>query len=499
MHSLAPASHMTTTKPFHSMFSLRQTRSLGWSSALTTGCAILLSITAAGLLIVSSIDGYLLITLFSALMAFALLTHGLPLTSLVIFLCIAILLTGIILPIPVRFTAEMLLMGIALCIAFGAVRTSLPFRSTRIAFILLVLTYALAVFNSNVPDVLTGLEGSRRVLLATSALLLGLSVGERSRIDWRRHVSILVLLMMVAAASSLFLHIALPDIEASLPRQADLYTAMIGGEARMQGLMSGPFHVAMLGAFLTLLGISYGMTQRKGAIPVLGLGAALVVLSSVRTGMISIIVGAAFLIVHYWLNRTGFKSRAVTAGTKPLRTALVLIAFGIGLYFVFRDSTVMEKLWVVGIDQRSNNRLLGLIEGWNLFLDSPIIGWGAGSAASGLSSYFHGVGNVHVSPHNGAVGIAVEVGIGGLMLFIWIWGSIAFRWFSTRRKHASYDKESLLIPATIPLAIFWIFGDALAALPVSLCLCLYIGLIVGSNAQASPLRNTNIDGASRIA
>src|SRR5690606_10689752 len=127
----------------------------------------------------------------------------------------------------------------------------------------------------------------------------------------------------------------------------------------------------------------------------------------------------------------------------------------------------IQSLFRLGSDQRLLSRFDRWQWSYDAFLDSPIIGWGPGSAGSTLGMFFPD--GIHVTPHNMYLKYAVETGIVGIALVLAILCTAFLRVIKMR------NQNSLALPALLVLAVFSISDPALEEIPVTVGLGIIIG------------------------
>lgn len=415
---------------------------------------------------------------------------------------LAVLLAGLVVPIPIRAVTEVTILGASVLAAVDGLRREQRFRIARIAFLLLFVLYAALLLHPNLPDLRTGLEGIRYTLVALAGLFVGLALPDRE--GRPRMIPAITGVLLIGATVSLAVHLIDPSFEQSLKRSADIATGMLGGQIRMQGLLSGPFHAAMLGAFLTLSGVWCLIRRSLWGVPLLVIGELVLLLARVRTGLITVLLGLIVLAVLGWRmrNRDQPVSRPAPINRlAPILTIPLLLAVGFGAGFVegngsanlvgessssgSSDNAAVSGLGSLPGDHRTGNRLKSMRSALDSTVNSPIIGRGPGSAASGLEAGFLDAGKVHEQPHDGPLGVAVEVGLVGLVAFLFLIGSVLANltralWAGRRPAEAGIASAAIF-----SLGFFFLTGDALGALPVSLSMLLLTGVYLANLQNGS--------------
>lgn len=402
---------------------------------------------------------------------------------------LAILLAGLPVPVPLRALIEVAIMAAATVVTTLGLARGSRMQTARIAFLLMLALYVALLSSSNIPDLGTGLQGIRYTMVALSGLMLGLALPDREGSRYGL-VGALSVLLLVGAAASLAVHALAPGYEESLSRSADIATSMLGGQMRMQGLLSGPFHVSMLGSFLTLSGAwILPQARRNGAwflaagLAFLGLGVALLLLARVRTGMIVTSLGLLVLLVAGIQQGPGFGQFFRVLRPRRLRdwaVAAVMVVALAGIVAVASQNVAVQEIGHLPHDHRVDSRVDAIEASWDIANESPLTGWGPGTASTGLRQEFVEADKTFEAPHNGALGLVIEAGLGALACFLAIVGSTVvnlFREFRGRRQKATIG---IALAGIMPVLGFWVVGDALAALPISLCLCLITGIFLAN-------------------
>jgi len=325
--------------------------------------------------------------------------------------------------------------------------------------------WAVLIFHANVPTLETGLLGLRKTVFCVVGLVLGAAVARRHLPAFERT---LVKILALGVGTSIALFLFAPALESSLvTRDADVYTGMLSGVARLQGIFAGPFHAATAGLILIVWGIARFRVQRNLALVCIGVGAIAVYLSLVRTAYVALAVAVAFMILA-----------SPTAGKAIRRivgVALAAIAGGVVITATNSEAfAIVETIFEFGTDARFAGRFPGYAEGLTLITQSPIFGWGAGSAGDTLGpAFIHGE---HVTSHNVLLKIGVEGGLLGLALWFGLITSAVRR----------LPRLSPYTPAAVGmlgiLLGMGLTGSSLEALPVTFVAFVLVGLGLDAGA-----------------
>lgn len=330
---------------------------------------------------------------------------------------------------------------------------------TKIALLVLILFFywfLLGALHPNVPSLYAGAVGWRKAVLPLGGIFMGMAARSTLRVKLERAV---VGVLGSALAASVLLHIYFPSLESEVSRGADVYTSLIAGQARLQGVFSGPFHIALA----SLVVLAWAMVRIR-RFPFLGLslatvGAIALYLSLVRTGFVAVGV----LVAIYVLVQGGSSRR--------LARFMAATAVATGAYFVFVSTPesvlILESLGGASSDSRLLNRFPGYEAALDLVADSPIFGWGAGSAGDTIAQLF--VGSVHLTPHNILLKMLFEGGIIGLAIF----ATLVVTLLSNLLKGGEAGKSGLM--ALTALLVMGLTGSAIEAMPVAYFVFVLVG------------------------
>ncbi|MDH3009321.1 O-antigen ligase family protein [Gordonia alkanivorans] len=308
---------------------------------------------------------------------------------------------------------------------------------------------------------IAGFQGVRKSVLAVGAIAWGCAVARQNR-DYVECFCVAVL--SVAMFISVIFWFLFPNISLSGGSSADMYTSLFEGHRRLTGFFAGPFHVA-LGALVLL---TWAMVR------------------SARWPCASFVVGAIGIVAGYLsLVRTFYPALALVCVVFLLvsptlihaarRLAVFGAALSVGLLLSVLFDTTGRLWWVVGSlagaseDSRFLNRIPGYWRSIELFEQSPVVGWGPGSAGDTLGAIFSS-SSEHVTAHNIVLKICVEAGLAGLAAWVFLLVAILV---SLRGSGARMALALCLLVALFGLGLT---GSAIEALPISFFLFLIVGL-----------------------
>lgn len=330
--------------------------------------------------------------------------------------------------------------------------------------------WALLIFHPNVPDISTGLLGFRKTALAIAGVVFGCAIREHLRVPVERLV---VKLVTAVLGLSIVGHLWIPAINQLSPKNdADTYTGLYSGEARMQGLFAGPFHAAIAGVFL--IGWAFVRWRSSRVMPkvVLIVGGLGMYLTLVRTAYIAAAMVILALVVLA-ISFRSFMKRAALIGGLGLLALMVAKAVGGG-----KVLTIVASIGDFATDGRFLNRLPEYAHGFSMFSDSPWVGMGAGSAGDTLGQAFGA--NPHVTPHNLLLKILVEGGVIGMILWLLVimalWTSLPVR----------SPEGQLAVVSILGLFGLGLTGSAIEALPVTYLIFMVAGLGVSQRKKGAP-------------
>jgi O-antigen ligase len=331
----------------------------------------------------------------------------------------------------------------------------------------LVIGYwAILMLHPNIPGLEVGVLGFRKTVLCVAGVVAGASI---SRVMLPAVERTVVKILGSGMLVSIALHLFAPSIEASIGRAAGQYTALLGGEARLQGVFSGPFHVALGGLLLIGWALVRLRTQPRLATIILIVGAAGTYLSLVRTAYVALLL-VVLVIILMAPSFAKFARRIVAT------TVVGVVALSILASVNPSVLAVLESVAQFSTDTRFQGRFPGYLQGIEMLQASPLVGWGSGSAGDTLQAYF--TAGQHITSHNIVLKIAVEGGLIGLALWVGLFVSIVRRLDRT---------NALSAVATASLAALIGMGLTVASLE-ALPMSFFAFLLVGLALEHSPIR-----------
>ncbi|QTJ68073.1 O-antigen ligase family protein [Rhodococcus sp. ZPP] len=356
--------------------------------------------------------------------------------------------------------AALLLLVVAIV---AAASTTTNFLTNAIVPLALVIPawWMILLLHPNVINLDTGILGYRASVVFVLGVLLGVLWKRRPR-------AALVLIwwsLLIACAASIVLYLYFPGIEASFSRAADVYTFTFRGRRRLQGLFAGPFHASLAGAFLTLssLRVSSIVPHRSVRICGFAIGIGCLLMSQVRSGLVSVVVGAVLILIV--AAPTAVRIRAIYgAGCM----AILGTIFSSALMSMISRLPSVDSLFSATGDSRLLNREGTWRAAIKMIAESPFIGWGPGSAGATLQSSFPPGG--HITSHNLVLKYGVEGGIPGGIMIVALLVALAIGIVRAG------DPTGIAIAAFVPIVVFGSIGSTVDALPVSFALAVILGI-----------------------
>lgn len=358
-------------------------------------------------------------------------------------------------------------------------------KSSGLSSPLVVIPFTIAVWwavlflNPNVLNIERSFVGYRGSIVFMFGIILG-SLWIRGR---RNALMTVWICLLASCTASIIIFFLLPGYESGISRGAGEYTAELFGQRRLQGFFAGPFHISLAGTFLVLSSL-----RAKNLIPsfalrmfALSIGLCCIYFSQVRTGIVALLIGIlAILLVN-----PSAKVRLATAYFAAFITTTLLLFSSIRNE-IFGAFPALQSLTEADTDARLLNRGDTWQEAVRMILDSPIFGWGPGSAGATLQRFFPPGG--HVTSHNLLLKYGVEGGIFGMLLVMALFVVLAVK------LHKSGDTTRMGLAALVPLLVFGAVGSTLDTLPVSFGLAVVLGICASGQSDDC---QSKVNGASQ--
>lgn len=188
--------------------------------------------------------------------------------------------------------------------------------------------------------------------------------------------------------------------------RAEGINSMAGGPNELAGLI-----LALLPFLIALLRSTHSILIRLLLLACGSLGLAALVLTGARTGMLALIIVGAYYVLRSRLKIVWF-----------LACVALACIIWIGMPQAYRDRYLTVKQYASGGKLDASNELRVRIwkAGWRMLLDHPVLGVGAGQFPTAYGTSYVGVAHVAwMNPHNLFLQVACELGVVGLIVFIY--------------------------------------------------------------------------------
>jgi len=397
------------------------------------------------------------------------------------------------------------LVSITFLVAISAARRrDLP-RATVLT--LLIAAYmiiaAVEILNPNVPGLLVGLEGYRKTAFTMLAFFVVAYSGDTDALRFFR---------VIAVGSVPALLWAVRQFAAPLPVELNVIatsgissiTFHSGQVLRAFSPTAGPFHLGILGAAVMIIAILLAVSRGRTWLVVAGAAAAALGLSLTRANIIAALAACALIAVTATPLRAKLRTAAYAA--VPLSVAAVAVLFAVGVLSLSPRSADNRvdagpstppasgtlDLIVSGVENPLDDKNLQFrFTFWQNFAEAiverPVIGYGTSSAADGFDRFYQGTGSMNFEPHSVYFKAALELGLGGLVLFLGILGSVM--WTVTRAWRLDRLTARIVLGLVALVAVAGITGPMLDAYPVNLLFwasCGWIAVIARQAAISEP-------------
>jgi len=342
---------------------------------------------------------------------------------------------------------------------------------------LFLLVGVAELFNPNVPSLLVGIEGFRRIMFQMLAIFIGAGVVRRR--EDLIHVGKLIAigsLPVLLYGVKQFYHLSELDYRIIESNTAALETWVLFGKVRAFGTFNGPFHLGLFSGMAFWIAVALYVETRNKLCIVVAVTAVMACLASLtRSSAVALFV--SFPLVLFY----AFKSRWVRVVCVTVAVGVLATAFTFAVRSEYREADLFYETILSFRRLMEDNRLVSRYEGYERGLDavrSNPFGLGMGSSADAMEYHFEPRQKVHITSHNILLRIAVETGWLGLLLFLGILAQIALTVRSLEKSGDPVLAIMLLGPLAIVL-ITGIGGSTIGAYPVNLLFWSLCGLTAG--------------------
>jgi len=348
-------------------------------------------------------------------------------------------------------------------------------KSIEIPLYIFFFISLIQLINSNVPSLTIGFEGFRKTTFQMLAVFIGIYFIENKEqiqkilktLAW---FSIPVLLY---GLKQFFLFSSF-DLKIIELNAASIWTHKYGGIYRSISIFSGPFHFGMFSCIIALIFLYFYLKIKKFSYLFLSIVSIMgVFLSMTRTNIVALIISYLFFLWFIKPEKQRFFKKI-----NVLFIIFLLIISIISIKKFFPITYVLKSFENISEDQRLLVRFVGYRKMTKAFIESPIIGYGMGSAGDTLGPLFEG--KTHFTSHNLGFKIFIETGLAGLGVYIFFflaWFNKAFNLFKI--KDSNIKNLSVLITSIVLiLLINGLVGSPVGAYPINLYVWFFMGALV---------------------
>jgi len=188
--------------------------------------------------------------------------------------------------------------------------------------------------------------------------------------------------------------------------RAEGINSMAGGPNELAGLI-----LALLPFLIALLRSTHSILIRLLLLACGSLGLAAMVLTGARAGMLALIIVGAYYVL---------RSRHQVVGLLACVALALIIWMGMPQAYRHRYLTVKQYASGGKLDASNELRVRIWKAGWRMLLDHPVLGVGAGQFPTAYGTSYVEVAHVAwMNPHNLFLQVACELGVVGLIVFIY--------------------------------------------------------------------------------
>lgn len=358
--------------------------------------------------------------------------------------------------------------------------------------ILLLFLWGLAflqIFNPNVPNLQSGIEGFRKFIFMSITFYLGRHL-LRLR-DFRLFGKGMMLFSIPVVIYGIKQFFVMWPIDYRLIElsTSSSTTFLMGGWIRPFSTMSGPFQLGLYLMVLLLLTLSILKTKvnhpylRSLVIGFLILEIILLLMTRTKGNWIGLLVGISILFI--------LQSRR-----NPVRVILKLSGFSLfsGIIIIFMLSQVSgntltvlnDALFAITHPLQAPTFIYRLDLWQNTIIPAiqkqPFLGYGTGSAGEGLQNLYEGTQSLFFFSHNLYIKVWLEMGLVGLIVFLWIVSESLWRGLRQLRRPVTINSETgLLLRWSFAVVVAFLVGGVviptLDAYPINYYFWLLLGLL----------------------
>ncbi|HOP07001.1 MAG TPA: O-antigen ligase family protein [candidate division Zixibacteria bacterium] len=340
------------------------------------------------------------------------------------------------------------------------------------------ITIGLAeLFNPNVPSMVAGIEGFRRLIFQMLIFFVAVAAAtNREYVIKTVHLIGLCAIPILLYGIKQFFFLSGFDYALISANTASIDTWQIFGKTRAFSIFNGPFHLGLFSGFMFWVALTL-YAEKKRAWPItLAVLSVLACLASLTRSSVVALAGSIPIVLFFIYRQRRMKIVWIT-----LIVLVVLILIGWILTGLFPEVGMLfgslSSLDDMSQGTRFTSRFEGYAHGWSLLKSHPA-GLGMGSAADAMEQYFEPANKIHVTSHNLFLRVALETGWPGLILFLLMVLLLAQAAFRLRGEGDLPAAMLLSGPLTV-IMIAGLTGSSLGAYPINLLLWAFCGLLCG--------------------
>jgi O-antigen ligase len=269
-------------------------------------------------------------------------------------------------------------------------------------------------------------------------------------------------------------------------------TYLMGGWIRPFSTMPGPFHLGAYIMILLLLILALLTSMRlRPSIRLLLVGLfisqiALLLMTRTKGNWGGFLVGAIVLFVLQ--SRNPIRAIVRLGGFALLGGIVIflLLSFASGNTLTVLDDAIFAITHPTQAPTFIYRMSLWQESIIPAIVDKPFMGYGTSSAGEGLFNLYVGTGSLYLNSHNLYIKVLLELGIVGLILFIWIVGESVWKGLrQLRRPNSSNPDSTLLLQWSMAVVTAFLVSGlvipTLDAYPVNYYFWLLLGLLSRTN------------------
>ncbi|CEP94203.1 O-antigen polymerase [[Clostridium] sordellii] len=351
---------------------------------------------------------------------------------------------------------------------------SIP-KNLNIYVLTLLLLGLIGILNPNIINKYNSLIEFRKTIFQFLAIYIGyIYIYSREELNEILKFILIISLPILIYGIKQYIIFTEFDMLYLAQSSADIYTNMYGGKFRAISIFSGPFHFGMFSLIMLCIAIYFMSIYKEKSKYKYYLIAIIAIISALSSlTRVNIVALLVILIVNLiFIFKVGNKkSILILLGLALLSLIMFIIVYSNGL-ILFNEKNVLYKTFYsltnIGTDTRFMGRIDTWIKSFEMIFNNIILGNGIGSAADAMSYVAYN----HVTPHNMFLKITIEIGIVGLVAFVFLW-VVSLK--KVIKLNNSYQK--LYISVMLVILVNGMTGTTISAYPVNTLFWMIIGSI----------------------